>query len=57
MAALTAECVVPAQHFSDLTHLIKQVCELPKQRRHVVIMSNGDFDNIYEKLPAALRGS
>ncbi len=57
VAALTAECVVPAQHFSDLPHLIKQVCELPKQRRHVVIMSNGDFGNIYDKLPAALRSS
>ena len=57
LAALTSECVVPAQHFADLPHLIKQVCELPKQRRHVVIMSNGDFDNIYEKLPAALRES
>ena len=57
LAALTSECVVPAQHFADLPHLIKQVCELPKRRRHVVIMSNGGFDNIYEKLPAALRDS
>ena len=55
LATLTTECIVPAQHFADLTLLIKQVCELPKRRRHVVIMSNGDFGNIYEKLPAALR--
>ena len=57
LAALTSECIVPAHHFADLTLLIKHVCELPKRRRHVVIMSNGDFGNIYEKLPAALRGS
>ena len=55
VATLASDCVVPAQHFADLPHLIKQVCELPKRRRHVVIMSNGGFDNIYEKLPAALR--
>ena len=55
LAGLTSECVVPARHFADLPHLIKQVCELPKRRRHVVIMSNGDFHNIHEKLPAALR--
>ena len=55
VATLASDCVVPAQHFANLPHLIKQVCELPKRRRHVVIMSNGGFDNIYEKLPAALR--
>ena len=55
LAALTSKCVVPARHFGNLSHLIKQVCELPKRRRHVVIMSNGGFDNIYEKLPTALR--
>ena len=55
VATLASDCVVPAQHFAELSHLIKQVCELPKRRRHVVIMSNGGFDNIYEKLPAALR--
>ena len=55
LAALASDCVVPAQHFADLSHLIRRVRELPKRRRHVVIMSNGGFDNIYEKLPAALR--
>ena len=57
VATLTSACIVLAKHFTDLTLLIKQVCELPKRRRHVVIMSNGHFGNIYEKLPAALGDS
>ena len=55
LGALVAASVVPARQFSSMAKLLDWLCELPKRRRHLVIMSNGGFDNIYEKLPAALR--
>ena len=55
LSALVEECVVPAQQFADMARLVEWVCGLPGRRRHLVIMSNGGFDNIFEKLPAALR--
>ena len=53
---LVAECVTPARQFSDVEQLIDWVKALPERRRHLVIMSNGRFDDIFEKLPAALQG-
>ena len=55
LGALVKACVVPARQFSNMARLVDWVCELPKRRRHLVIMSNGGFNNIYEELPAALR--
>ena len=53
---LVAECATPARQFSDVEQLIDWVKALPERRRHLVIMSNGRFDDIFEKLPAALQG-
>ena len=53
---LVAECVTPARQFSDVGQLVAWVKALPERRRHLVIMSNGRFDDIFEKLPAALQG-
>ena len=55
IGGLVAECVTPARQFSDMEQLIDWVKALPERRRHLVIMSNGRFDNIFEKLPAALQ--
>lgn len=54
LGRLVAESVTPARQFADLEQLIDWVKALPERRRHLVIMSNGRFDNICEKLPAAL---
>ena len=53
---LVAECVTPARQFSDVGQLVAWVKALPERRRHLVIMSNGRFDDIFEKLLAALQG-
>ena len=53
---VVSSCVVPASLFDDLDSLMGAVARLPRQRRHVVILSNGGFQGIHRKLPAMLRG-
>ena len=53
---VVSSCVVPAQMFDKLDRLMAAVARLPQRRRHVVILSNGGFQGIHEKLPAMLRG-
>ena len=49
-------CVVPATVDDSLEGLIERLVRSESDKpRHIVIMSNGSFDDIYSKLPAALR--
>ena len=48
-------CVVPAYQHDDLDKLMDALLRLPPKRRHLVIMSNGSFGDIYRKLPDKLR--
>lgn len=56
LSEVVHHCVVPAQQFDDLDRLIDALAALPPKRRHIVIMSNGSFGGIYQKLPPRLRG-
>ena len=55
---LAKACVIPAQIADNVEKLVKQlVNEKPRseaRRQHWVIMSNGDFGGIYERLTEAL---
>ena len=53
---VVSSCVVPARLFDDLDRLMAAVAGLPGRRRHIVILSNGGFQGIHQKLPALLRG-
>ncbi len=60
LGEVVQHCVIPARQFDDLDRLIEAVAELPapaRKKRHVVIMSNGGFGDIYRKLPERLRRS
>ncbi|MGE0625967.1 MAG: UDP-N-acetylmuramate:L-alanyl-gamma-D-glutamyl-meso-diaminopimelate ligase [Pseudomonadales bacterium] len=57
LAEVVQACVVPARQFDDLDKLMDAVARLPQRRRHIVIMSNGSFGNIYRKLPERLRAA
>jgi len=51
-------CVIPAHQHDNLDRLIATLVKLPlkaDRKRHIVIMSNGAFGGIYEKLPQQLR--
>ncbi len=54
LSALTANSLTPSRQFSDMDSLIAHLVELPQRRKHLVIMSNGHFNGIHQKLPAAL---
>ncbi len=54
---LVAQSVAPAAKFADIDELVEHIVKLPARRRHLVIMSNGPFENIYKRLPAALRAA
>lgn len=54
LASLVDECVVPSRMFDDLDDLMEQLAKPGKSRRHIVIMSNGAFGDIYRKLPVRL---
>ncbi len=56
LSELAQNCVVPAHHFDDLDRLVNELAKPSNTRRHIVIMSNGSFGGIYEKLPRALQG-
>jgi UDP-N-acetylmuramate: L-alanyl-gamma-D-glutamyl-meso-diaminopimelate ligase len=55
LGEVVQQCVVPAQQFDNIDRLVDALARLPRKRRHIVIMSNGSFGGIYEKLPARLR--
>ena len=55
LAELVSACVVPARQFDDLERLMEAVADLPRRTRHVVLMSNGGFGGIHQKLPALLQ--
>jgi UDP-N-acetylmuramate: L-alanyl-gamma-D-glutamyl-meso-diaminopimelate ligase len=51
-------CVIPAHQHDNLDRLMAKLVKLdrkPDKQRHIVIMSNGAFGGIYEKLPELLR--
>ena len=48
-------CVVPATVDDDIDALIERIARLPAKPRHIVIMSNGGFQDIYTRLPERLR--
>jgi UDP-N-acetylmuramate: L-alanyl-gamma-D-glutamyl-meso-diaminopimelate ligase len=54
LGSLVDDCVVPSRLFDDLDELIEHLAKPAKHRRHIVIMSNGAFGDIYRKLPARL---
>ncbi len=50
-------CMVPAHQHDNLERLMTALIKLPRnpdKTRHIVIMSNGGFGGIYEKLPQRL---
>jgi UDP-N-acetylmuramate: L-alanyl-gamma-D-glutamyl-meso-diaminopimelate ligase len=55
LTELVQACVVPAHQHDNLDALIDAVARLPARRRHIVIMSNGSFGDIYHKLPDRLK--
>ncbi len=54
IGAVAASCTAPARLFDNLDELMRSVAELPRRRRHIVILSNGGFQGIHRKLPALL---
>ncbi len=57
LSEVVQACVVPAWQHDDLDRLMDALARLPARRRHVVIMSNGGFANIYQRLPERLRAA
>ena len=55
LSEVVQQCVVPAFQFDNLDRLVDALAALPPRKRHVVLMSNGSFGGIYEKLPQRLR--
>jgi UDP-N-acetylmuramate: L-alanyl-gamma-D-glutamyl-meso-diaminopimelate ligase len=47
-------CVIPAHQHDNLDRLVNSLVKLPPKKRHIVIMSNGSFGGIYEKLTQRL---
>jgi len=54
LAEVVQKCVIPAHQHDNLDRLVAALSRLPEKRRHIVIMSNGSFGGIYEKLPQRL---
>ncbi|MFW6094250.1 MAG: UDP-N-acetylmuramate:L-alanyl-gamma-D-glutamyl-meso-diaminopimelate ligase [Pseudomonadota bacterium] len=48
-------CVIPARQFDTLDRLMDALAQLPQRKRHIVIMSNGSFGGIYDRLPERLQ--
>jgi UDP-N-acetylmuramate: L-alanyl-gamma-D-glutamyl-meso-diaminopimelate ligase len=57
LSEVVQSSVIPARQFDDLDRLIDSLVKLPEKKRHIVIMSNGSFGGIYEKLPTRLSQS
>ncbi len=54
---VATNCVVPATVDDNLDALIDRISKLPPKPRHIVIMSNGAFEGIYQRLPERLRNA
>lgn len=58
LSEVVQNCVVPARQFDNLDKLMQAIAkpsgDTSGRRRHVVIMSNGSFGGIYQKLPSLL---
>ena len=54
LSEVTSRCVIPARQFDNLDNLMDAIAKTKAARSHVVIMSNGAFGGIYERLPAYL---
>ena len=48
--ALARESVVPARSISDIAELVDTICAPPSEPTHVVIMSNGGFQGLYQRI-------
>ncbi|MGD8417213.1 MAG: UDP-N-acetylmuramate:L-alanyl-gamma-D-glutamyl-meso-diaminopimelate ligase [Pseudomonadales bacterium] len=57
LSEVVQACVVPAYQHDDLDRLMDAIARLPARRRHLVIMSNGSFGDIYRRLPERLRAA
>ena len=55
--AVAAAYSVPSIVTTDLDYLVKEICNSPSRRRHVVIMSNGSFGGIYDLIRTRLAKS
>lgn len=51
---VTNKCTSPAQHFDDITDLVNAIAFEAKNEDVILVMSNGGFDGIHEKLKQAL---
>jgi UDP-N-acetylmuramate: L-alanyl-gamma-D-glutamyl-meso-diaminopimelate ligase len=47
-------CVVPSTVDDNMDALLERIAKLPQKPRHIVIMSNGSFEGIYNRLPERL---
>ncbi len=54
LSELVQNCVIPAHQHDNMDRMLDALAKLPDKRRHIVIMSNGSFGGIYEKLPPRL---
>lgn len=52
--SVAANCVVPASVDDDMETLLQRLSKPSDKPRHIVIMSNGSFQNIYQRLPERL---
>jgi UDP-N-acetylmuramate: L-alanyl-gamma-D-glutamyl-meso-diaminopimelate ligase len=55
LSELVQNCVIPAHQHDNLDRMLDTLAKLPAKPRHIVIMSNGSFGGIYEKLPPRLQ--
>ena len=55
LSELVQNCLIPAHQHDNLDRLLDELAKLPEKPRHIVIMSNGSFGGIYEKLPPRLK--
>ena len=57
LSELVQDCVIPAHQHDNLDRLVDALIKLPPKKRHIVIMSNGSFGGIHEKLTQRLTAS
>lgn len=55
LEALAKKNIVPSGVMDDHDELAQRICQQPELRSHVVLMSNGGFGGIYDKVRAGLR--
>ncbi|MEX0445062.1 UDP-N-acetylmuramate:L-alanyl-gamma-D-glutamyl-meso-diaminopimelate ligase [Xenorhabdus sp. SGI246] len=54
VAEIAEQCVQPARWSADIDTLVRMIVEAAQSGDHILIMSNGGFGGIHEKLLAAL---